>query len=96
MSNNDNNTTTAVTGISTNPNMTKAINLNQSTTKPLGFFKDDVGDFSSGRLIKIGSFITAIGLAIASVWLSKDLTALITIFMGVATATQISQNITGK
>ena len=76
--------------------------------KPKGIFSDPQGDFSSGRVVKIGSFFMAVLLAIVLCVIilitSKDkpadpavinaISISIGVFLGIAGANEIVQKIT--
>lgn len=79
--------------------------------KPNGYFSDSEGNKSSGRLVKIGSwivsiFVSIIGIGVGAYALYKgkisgsDFITLVigtlTVFMGAATAGEIVQKVTGK
>ena len=61
-----------------------------------GFFKDGEGDLSSGRLIKILSFIVAVGLAVYGIFMKYDSSLLVSLFLGVALGSEIAQKASGK
>ncbi len=79
----------------------------QAERKIRGFFEDNEGDKSSGRLIKIFSFFMAIVFAIAGVFLlyaardsgiaaemGKYMVSIVAMFLGVATSAEFIQKVT--
>ena len=70
---------------------------NGAEKKKLGFFVDDNGDLSSGRLIKIGSFVISVIISFLGIILKSEyqlILGLVGIFMGVATSAEIVQKVT--
>jgi len=80
---------------------------NELQKTPLGFFTDPDGDFSSGRLIKVFSFISAVVIGIGTVValsIIKDAASaqqmadysskLVAMFLGTATGAELVQKIT--
>jgi hypothetical protein len=65
------------------------------TKKPLGVLKDPSGDFSSGRVVKVGSWIVAIALALMGVIYRVDTSIYVGAFLGVALGSEITQKTTG-
>jgi hypothetical protein len=61
-----------------------------------GYLQDANGNNSSGRLMKLLSFVVAIGLAIYGVFLQYDSSVLVSLFLGVALGSEIAQKVTGK
>lgn len=75
-------------------------------TKMKGFFKDEEGDLSSGRLIKIIAAISACLIGIGCVFIVafspvdvekiKTLVSIVVALIGLAGASEITQKVTGK
>ena len=61
-----------------------------------GFLQDTNGNRSSGRLMKLLSFLVAVGLAAYGVFLKYDSSMLVSLFLGVALGSEITQKVTGK
>ena len=61
-----------------------------------GFLQDKDGNNSSGRLIKILSFVVAVGLAGYGIFLKYDSSIMVSLFLGVALGSEITQKVTGK
>lgn len=60
------------------------------------FIQDGDGDLSSGRLVKIVSFIVAIILAGYGLYTGNDATWYVSTFLAVALGSEIAQKATGK
>jgi hypothetical protein len=80
---------------------------NELQKQPLGFFTDPQGDFSSGRLIKIFSFVVAVVIGVGVVFamsfvkdaavaeqMSDYSLKLVAMFLGTATGAELVQKIT--
>jgi len=60
------------------------------------FLQDGDGDLSSGRLVKIASFIVAVGLAVYGLYTGNDATWYVASFLAVALGSEVAQKATGK
>jgi hypothetical protein len=73
----------------------------KTTDTKLGFLSDSNGDLSSGRLIKLSSFVIAVILAFLAILVIPvakfDIAfKIIVSFLGLAGASEVVQKITGK
>jgi hypothetical protein len=63
----------------------------------MGYLDGPSGEKSSGRLIKVASFLVAVGLAIAGILQSGAAdVATVALFLGVALGAEVAQKVTGK
>lgn len=86
--------------------------MEDKENKQLGIYADPVGDVSSGRVMKLQAFWTAIGLTAAGLIavivlgitgneataaeVNKYLQVSVALYLGVATGAEIVQKVTGK
>jgi len=64
--------------------------------KKIGFLSDPLNKKSSSRLIKVGSWVFAVGITIYGVITKQDVILYVTAFLTLAAANEITSKVTNK